>query len=71
MDNKSWLEMTYRFCFLLKIEAIKEEINSFLVWYHLNDIKSQNNTFDYELSNDKNSTISLSISPREIHLMSW
>ena len=68
MDKKSRLEMAYRFCFLLKIEAIKEEIDSFLVGYSLDDIKLQNGTFECEFSNDNNNTISLSISPKEIHL---
>lgn len=68
MDKLTSLETAYRFCFLLKIQAIKEEIDSFLVGYSLNDIKLEKGTFECEFSNDKNCTISLSISPREIHL---
>lgn len=33
MDKTSRLESAYRFCSLLKIEAIKNEIDSFLVGY--------------------------------------
>lgn len=68
MDKESRLESAYRFCFLLKIEAIKNEIDSFLVGYLLKDIKLQNGKFECEFTNGNNSTISLSISPREIHL---
>lgn len=68
MDKIARLESAYRFCFLLKIEAIKEEIDSFLVGYSLDDIKLQNGKFECEFSNDSNRKISLTISPREIHL---
>ena len=68
MDKITRLETAYRFCFLLKIEAIKEEIDSFLVGYSLDDIKLQNGKFECEFSNANNNTISLSTSPREIHL---
>ena len=62
MDKITRLETAYKFCFLLKIEAIKEEIDSLLVGYSLDDIKLQNGTFECEFSNGKNNTISLSIS---------
>ena len=68
MDKITRLETAYKFCFLLKIEAIKEEIDSLLVGYSLDDIKLENGKFECEFSNGKNNTISLSISPREIHL---
>lgn len=68
MDKIKRLESAYRFCFLLKIEAIKAEIDSFLIGYSLEDIKLENGKFECQFSNDKNNTISLSISPREIHL---
>lgn len=68
MDKIKRLESAYRFCFLLKIEVIKAEIDSFLNGYSLEDIKLENGKFECQFSNDKNSTISLSISPREIHL---
>ncbi len=68
MDQINRLESAYKFCFLLKIEAIKEEIDSFLNGYSLEDIKLENGKFECQFSNDKNNTISLSISPREIHL---
>lgn len=68
MEKKYHLESVYRFCALLKIEAIKEEIDSFLVGYSLDDIKLQNGKFECEFSNANNNTISLSISPREIYL---
>lgn len=68
MDKESRLESAYRFCFLLKNEAIKNEIDNFLVGYSLKDIKLQNGKFECEFTNDNNSTISLTLSPREIHL---
>ena len=68
MDKNFCLENAHKFCFLLNIEAIKEEIDSFLVGYSLDDIKLQNSSFECQFCNDKNSTISLSISPGEIHL---
>lgn len=39
MDKTSRLENAYRFCFLLKIEAIKKEIDSFLMGYTLKNIQ--------------------------------
>lgn len=68
MDKRYRLAFAYRFCFLLNIEPIKSEIDSLLVGYSLNDIKYQKGAFECEFSNDKNSTISLYISSRDIRL---
>lgn len=68
MDKKYRLESAYRFCFLLLNEAIKEEIDNCLVGYSLDDIKLQNGKFECEFFGKNNSTISLSLSQKEIQL---
>ena len=68
MDKNDQLQRAYKFCFLLKNEAIKYEIENYLNGYFLNDIKLQNGKFECYFFNEQNDKISLSISPSEIHL---
>jgi len=68
MEKNSQLQIAYKFCFLLKDEAIKYELDNCLIGYSLDNIKLQKGGFECEFSDKNNSTISLSISPREIHL---
>lgn len=68
MDKKERLEMAYKFCSVLKNDAIKEEIDNALMGYDLDKIELHRGMFECEFFNNNGNSINFSIGPNMIQL---
>lgn len=69
MDKNSRLEMAYKFCSLLKNEAIKEEIKNNIIGYDLVEIEFRRSQFECTFLDKNKNTINLTLNPNMLSLI--
>ena len=71
MDKKERLEMAYKFCSVLKNDAIKEEIDNNLSGYYLDNIELHRGMFECEFLDNNGNSINFSIGTNVIQLYKY